>query len=228
MMDLLLLILAILPGLLIGYFIYRSDKYEKESTWQLVLSFGLGMIITLPVLKLEEWSHESGFTSIDSIWLTLFYSFVIVALSEELIKFLTLWLYFFRQPSFNEPIDGIIYSVMIAMGFATLENILYAHQYGIETVLLRSITAVPAHGTFAVFMGYFLGLAKFNPVRRRWLLIIALALPVAIHGIYDFFILQEAYDWLIMVAVPILAISIHFALKLIRISQESSPFKPKE
>ncbi len=227
-MNLFLLLIAILPGLLIGYFIYRSDKYEKESFWQLYITFTLGMVITLPVLKFEEWIHASGWFTNGNFWVTLLFSFAIVAFSEELMKFFTLWLYPFRQPFFNEPIDGIIYSVMIAMGFATLENLLYAYQYGIPTVILRSLTAVPAHATFAIFMGYFVGLAKFNPQRRPRLLGVALALPVAIHGIYDFFILQEGYDWLIMISVPILATSMYFALRLIRISQDKSPFKPEE
>lgn len=224
-MEVLLLALAILPGILICLFIYRMDKYEKESPTHLYLTFSLGMLITVPVLKLEEWTYYSGLDVTNEIWLALFSSFVIVALSEELIKYAALLLYPFRRPFFNEPIDGIVYAVMIAMGFATLENILYAYQFGIETVILRAFTAVPAHAAFAVMMGYFVGRAKFYPGRRPRYLLTALGLPVVVHGIYDFFILQEAYDWLILVAVPILALSIYFAWRMIRLQQEDSPFK---
>ena len=51
---------------------------------------------------------------------------------------------------------------MIGMGFATLENILYADRFGLQTVMIRAFTAVPAHAIFAIIMGYYIGLAKFN------------------------------------------------------------------
>lgn len=226
-MEILLVFIAIFPGILICYFIYRMDRYEKESPLNLYLSFLMGMVITLPVLKLEEWSHRVGLENNEQFWLTLISSFIIVALSEELIKLAALLSYPFRQSFFNEPIDGIIYSVMIAMGFATLENVLYAYRYSIETILLRAVTAVPAHAAFAVIMGYFAGKARFtaDPRRRRRLLLTALFFPVAIHGTYDFFILQELYDWLILLAVPVLSVSIYFALRLLREHQEGSPFR---
>lgn len=226
-MEILLLVLAILPGFLICLFIYRMDKYEKESPFHLYLSFALGMLITIPVLKLQEWTYHMGLDEADEIWATLFSSFIVVALSEELIKFAALMLYPFPRKFFNEPIDGIIYAVMIAMGFATLENILYAYRFGIETIILRAFTAVPAHAAFAVMMGYFVGKAKFQPERRRYYLLSALGLPVVVHGIYDFFILQELYDWLMLLAVPVLAVSIHFAWRMILLQQEDSPFKEK-
>ena len=56
--------------------------------------------------------------------------------------------------------DGIVYAVMIGMGFATLENIIYASRFGLETTLFRAFTAVPAHGVFAAIMGYYIGVGK--------------------------------------------------------------------
>ena len=53
--------------------------------------------------------------------------------------------------------SGIVYAVMVSMGFATLENILYVYSYGYETGVLELLLAVPAHATFAVLMGYFMG-----------------------------------------------------------------------
>jgi hypothetical protein len=46
------------------------------------------------------------------------------------------------------------------------------------------------------------------------------------HGAYNGLILQEAYDDLMVLAVPLLALSIYFALNLIRLQQERSPFRP--
>lgn len=224
-MKFLLLLLAVLPGILICVFIYRMDKYEKEPPMHLFLCFCTGMLIPLPVIQLEEWTQHTGLDDPEHLGLAILSSYLIIALSEELVKFLATLFYPFQKAFFNEPFDGIIYAVTIAMGFATLENILYAHRYGIETVILRAFTAVPAHAAFAVIMGYYIGKAKFHPDRRNGLLLAGLLVPVLIHGTYNLFILQKSYDWLVALAVVTLAITIHFALRLIRIQQENSPFK---
>ena len=224
-MKLLLLVLAVLPGFLICVFINRMDKYEKEPPMHLFLCFCTGLLIPLPVIQLEEWTQQAGLDDPEHLGLAILSSYLIIGFSEELVKFLATFLYPFQKTFFNEPFDGIIYAVTIAMGFATLENILYAYRYGIETVILRAFTAVPAHAAFAVIMGYFFGKAKFHPHRKNQLLLAGLALPILVHGTYNLFILQKSYDWLVAFAILTLAIAIHFALRLIRIQQENSPFK---
>ena len=195
-MNPLLIALAILPALVICYAIYRIDKFDKESHWQLIICFVLGMLVTYPAMKLEEIGQNYGLEESTSLLPLLILSYIVVGLSEELTKFLALMFYAYPQKEFNEPLDGIVYAVMIAMGFATLENILYADQYGYQTTIVRAFTAVPAHAVFAVIMGYYVGLAKFNKSKRFSLIAIGLLIPILIHGTYDFFILQEYYDWL--------------------------------
>lgn len=221
---------AIIPGLLICWYIYRMDKYEKESRLQLAISFTMGMAITYPVLKVEGWGSDSGWDDPQHMGITLFSSFIVVALTEELAKYLTLLVYPYSRPFFNEPMDGIVYAVMVSMGFATLENILYAGRFGVETTLIRAFTAVPAHACFGIIMGYFLGLSKFafSLALRRRLLVLGILAPLAVHGTYDFFILQEAYEELMIFALIILAASIYIAQRLIREQQDNSPFKGNE
>lgn len=224
-MNPLLIALAILPALVICYAIYRIDKFDKESHWQLIICFVLGMLVTYPAMKLEEIGQNYGLEDSPGFWLLLVLSYIVVGLSEELTKFLALMFYAYPRKEFNEPLDGIVYAVMIAMGFATLENILYADQYGYHTTFIRAFTAVPAHGVFAVIMGYYVGLAKFDKPKRFSLIAMGLLIPVLIHGTYDFFILQEYYDWLMGFATLTLAISIYFSIRLIRLHQYNSPFK---
>ena len=33
-----------------------------------------------------------------------------------------------QQPEYDEPFDGIVYAVMVGMGFATVENIIYVYE----------------------------------------------------------------------------------------------------
>jgi len=155
----------------------------------------------------------------------LLLSFVVIALSEELVKFIALIAYPFQKKFFNEPIDGIVYSVMIGMGFATIENIIYADRFGTGTTIVRAFTAVPAHAVFAVIMGYFTGLAKFNPDKKITYLAMGLGLAILVHGIYDVFILQQYYEWLMLFATFTLLLSGYFAYRLIRMHQAASPFR---
>lgn len=227
-MSVIVNILAVLPGLIICWYIYRLDKYEKESKLQLIICFFLGMLATIPVYYLERWAQWVDNYISGHIALILFSSFFVVGLGEELSKFIAFYIYPFQRSFFNEPFDGIIYAVMISMGFATLENILYANRYGIETTLMRAFTAVPAHAAFAVIVGYYAGLARFTPGRRAVFLLKGLSIAILTHGLYDFFILQEYIEWLILLAVIVLWLSIWYANRLIRLHQENSPFREME
>ena len=228
MSDFLIILFAILPGLLISYLIYQQDKYEQEQAIPLLVCFALGMLVTVPALRIEEWADSIGLHESSNVWLTLAVALVVVAFNEELFKFLALYFYPFQQKFFNEPYDGIVYSVMIAMGFATLENIMYATKFGLEITLIRAFTAVPAHGVFAIVMGYFVGKAKFDAENRTRHLIRGLFVAVLFHGIYDFFILQQMADGLMLVSIVLLYASMFLAWKMMRQHQQDSPHRPLE
>ena len=114
------------------------------------------------------------------------YTFVIIAFSEEFSKYIFLRYYSYRKRSFNEPFDGIIYMVMVGMGFATIENLMYVL---VQTLLqnqwatagMRAITAVPAHASFIV-MGYYAGLAKFSKDKEKQLLMQGILYATILHG----------------------------------------------
>ena len=108
-------LIAILPGCLLAYLIYRLDKYDKEPLSYLLTSFFLGMLATYPPFIFQKWISKV-YTLEEENWeILFFYAFVVIAVSEELIKFLVLLLYALPKKAFNEPLDGIVYSVMIAM-----------------------------------------------------------------------------------------------------------------
>lgn len=152
------------------------------------------------------------------------HAFLLVALVEEFSKFIFVRGILYRNPNFNEPFDGIVYSVMVGMGFATFENILYVSDGGIATAVLRMFTAVPAHASFAVLMGYYLGKAKFEH-RKGFMAIYGLLAATFFHGAYDYcwFIAFVPGIWL--GALVSLVVAIVFSRKAIRIHQAASPFK---
>lgn len=184
-----LLALALAPGIAISIYIYRKDKVNKEPISLLLMRFFAGALCTIPagfiqifLTKPLEKYFGNGIQS------TLVMAYGLVAVSEELCKFLTLRLLPFKRAHFDEPFDGIVYAVMVGMGFATLENIFYVYQHGISTGILRMFTAVPAHATFAILMGFYVGLAKFYRRKRTVYYFMAIVLPILFHGTYDFFL----------------------------------------
>ncbi len=221
----LLLALALAPGISIAFYIYFSDKHEPEPISLLIKSFLMGVLsvfvtlaITTPLNKLVT-IHE------DSIGEQAIHAFIIVALVEEFSKFIFVRGILYRNKNFNEPFDGIVYSVMVGMGFATTENLYYVLNYGEATAILRMFTAVPAHALFAVLMGYFLGKAKFDRKREGFYSIMALLVATAFHGIYDYFLFISFISGMWILAFVSLFVAFFLSKKAMEIHEDASPFK---
>jgi RsiW-degrading membrane proteinase PrsW (M82 family) len=188
-----LLALAIAPGAAITLYIYSRDKYDREPLMPLLISFLLGMVATAPAIYIQTslkpllYLYSPNAT----LWYYFLLAFIVVAASEEGCKYIMLRFYAYRNKAFNEPFDGIIYSVMIGMGFATLENIGYVLNYGFKTGIIRMFLSVPSHGAFAVLMGYHVGLGKFDQPRSIQHIVKGLLLAIFFHGAYDFFLLLQ-------------------------------------
>ena len=227
-MSFTLLALAITPGLAIAFFIYSRDK-EKEPGKLLRRAFLLGMLSTFVAIAFELWWEKNGYTRRPDLSSTAFYAMIVVAFSEEFAKFIFLRRFFYKHKEFNEPFDGIVYSVMIALGFATLENIFYAYQYGIGTTIMRMFTAVPSHAADGVIMGYFVGKAKFHPNKKTLYLVAGLLGATFFHGAYDFSLMQQTLPNMAMAgAFVTLAVTLNLSFKAMKIHRENSPFDDEQ
>ncbi len=187
-----LFLLAIAPGLAISFYIYIKDRYNREPAQHLVTCFLLGVLCAIPAVFIELAGDylTAQFLNpfIPEFVAILVQAFIVVAFTEEWCKYVVMRRYAFPKPEFDEPFDGIVYSVMVSMGFATIENIGYVFEHGFGTGILRMFLSVPAHASFAILMGYYAGLAKFNTERKNILLMKGLWLAIAFHGLFDAFI----------------------------------------
>ncbi len=93
-----------------------------------------------------------------------------------------------------------------------------------EVGLLRAFTAVPAHATFGILMGYFMGKAKFSN-KRISLNLLGLLLATIFHGAYDFFLFINFIPGISIGAFVSLIIGIVLSKKAIKRHQNSSNFK---
>lgn len=221
-----LLIAAIAPIVVIILYIYCKDEYEKEPRRLLLYSFLLGAIISVLITTILYLGADILFPLKDefSVVQQFFKAFLIVAAIEEFSKYIIVR--YFAQPhkEFNEPFDGIMYAVMVSMGFAATENIMYVIEGGYQVAILRAFTAVPAHATFAVLMGYFMGKAKFAKNRYKYNLL-GLFLAVLFHGLYDFFLFIDFIPGIWVGAFVSLFLGLYLSRKAIIAHQKISYFK---
>jgi RsiW-degrading membrane proteinase PrsW (M82 family) len=221
------ILLAVSPALAICWYIFHNDRYEKEPLWLVFLAFAFGVFSVFPAV-ISSLIGGQFFNISENFINTGIYAFLVVALSEEFAKFFFLRYIFFKRKEFNEPYDGIVYAIMIGMGFATFENILYVSDGGTAVGLARMITAIPAHAIFAISMGFHIGLSKFDLTHRNELMRRALVFPILLHGAYDFLLMQKNIPLLSLLAF----IGLYFSIKNVRYilnqSNNSSPFHQQE
>lgn len=224
-----LLLLALAPGAAIALYIYKHDKHEKEPIKLLAICFGFGALTTIPAALIEEFLFELFSLNLHA-QLTydaaLFVAVFLVALPEEWVKYFVLTKYAYRKPDFNEPFDGIVYAVMIGLGFATLENILYVTQHGAGVGVMRMFTAVPMHAMCAVLMGYYVGAAKFQaPELQTKTKLQGLGWAIGMHGVYDFLLFQDESGVMTLMIIPLLFYARKLTKKAMHNHSEASPFK---
>lgn len=212
MKDLIIILAAVLPALVIvGYIVFR-DKNRREpisQVWKGV-RYGVGsallaLVVGAPFSVLAEMVPVLDYT--ETFWGALYGSFFMAAVPEELAKLLMLYLLLRKNPYFDERMDGIVYAVAVGMGFAGFENILYLFEneeiWG-TVGAIRALFSVPGHFCFAVFMGYYYSLAHFDKKNRQELnLFLMVAVPIVLHGVFDFLLmsLPHLHPALIIMAV---------------------------
>jgi protease PrsW len=231
-------LVAAAPSLALLTYFYLRDRYEREPIGHLVAAYLLGMFAlaaaqgaTFMVADWvsSDWLHTGGEPA------RLFDAFVLAGVVEELAKWVVLVAAVYAWREFDEPMDGLLYGVAIALGFATLENFLFLSSRGLFIAWQRAIFAVPAHALFGSCMGFYVGRAKFASAdgegvrpRRFWLsMILSFAVPVGFHGSYDYALLH-GLGWKVWSAVTLLSISFWvFVLRRVKRAQRSSPYRPK-
>ena len=220
---LLLLVVAIAPGIFLLLYVYYRDKYEKEPPALVIRTFIYGMLITFIAGTIELFFYKLFFEYFATTFVfgfALLYSFVIIGPVEEGAKYFVVVIGPFRSEEFNEPMDGIVYAVAASLGFATLENITYVLQGGLKIGLIRAFISVPVHAFLGVIMGYYFGKAKFE---NRKFLKQAFLYPALLHGFFDFVLLSKT--WLALFVYPFLYFMARASLKDIKTLVEGSPFK---
>jgi len=223
-MELTLLGLAVAPGAAISIYVYFRDRYEKEPLKLLVQTFLAGFFVVAIAALIEMIYSQIFLLDELNIVHAVINNFFFIGFTEEICKYFCLYKIAYARPDFNEPFDGIVYAVMVSMGFATSENILYVMNGGVGVAIVRIFTAVPAHAAFGVLMGYFVGLAKFRKHHMPYLLLGILTATI-FHGAYDFFLSINNIELIALGTLVSLIIGIVLSFRAMKILNEHSPFR---
>jgi len=230
-------VLGAAPSVFLLIFFYLKDRYEPEPRGHVALAFVKGAVAVLPSYLLaqaiELWVGRV-WLALGGVWARLFEAAILAGAVEEGAKWVIFLALIYWWEELDEPLDGVVYGVALALGFATVENVLCVLRDGLSIGLLRAIFAVPAHALFGAAMGFYLGRAKLGrgrhgstvtPAQRAYRIALALLVPLAFHTAYDFALIELRGLWVYAV-IAALSVSLWaFVLRRVHTAREDSPFR---
>ncbi len=228
------LFFGVLPSLLWLYYYLKKDK-NPEPRLLLFRIFILGALITIPTvfaqkIVFNQFKAVYFNSALFFLWSILF----VMALIEEIAKFLVIKFQILNHPEFDEPVDAMIYMVTSSLGFAAAENFLtlvYSANENflnesfliseeiiwtsvIQISLIRFIGATFLHALCGAIVGFFVGFFLFKKRKKKLILIPALLIAGFLHALYNFFIMNIDTK-LGLISLFFLLIALYFTVSLL-------------
>jgi RsiW-degrading membrane proteinase PrsW (M82 family) len=172
--------------------IFLHEDLHPEPRHLILYVFSIGILITIPVLGSQIAFQKISNLSPDGSLL-----FIIgIVVIEEVFKFCAGYFAVWKKTDFDEPMDAMIYLIVAALGFATVENLftVATQMFGsyvaptsivVDTLALRFIGATLLHTLTAGIVGYYwaIGIMKKEAVRY---VVMGLVLAVIVHTAFNY------------------------------------------
>lgn len=192
------LVLTIVPSILLFSLILYSDRKSKEPLLMILICVFSGAFTICLSLILDKliikYNLVGGAGLVMNSNSYSVYKILLLAAAEEYSKLLILYLFLFKNKSYDDIFDGFVYSSITALSFSLVETFIYVFNESTyadmsSLAVLRNFTAIPLHLVCGISMGYFISLEKFSKVKSRKFLnmFLALMVPTAIHTVYNVF-----------------------------------------
>jgi RsiW-degrading membrane proteinase PrsW (M82 family) len=190
---------GLIPSLFWVWFWLRQDSNKPEPYFLLAISFIAGMAVVPMALPLQKIALEIYTDS------TLIIVWVII---EELLKYAVALALVFWNREVDEPIDMVIYMIVIALGFAALENALFIfnplilgdYLNSALTGSFRFLGATLLHVLASGTVGVFLALAYY---RSKIVQVLAgtfgLFIAIVLHALFNFSIMGASGETFLIV-----------------------------
>jgi len=224
-MVVLLILAAAAPAALWFLLFYRSDRYDREPFRLVARTFLAGALVGLAMAFV--YSGPPFVTS------ALAMAVIVAPVVEEVAKFLVVKWTAYGRKEFDEPVDGMVYAAAAALGFASVENIVYVVSGWLESgtgaafyvMAGRSILSVPAHALFSSLWGLALGWQKGRGGARPVLIVMASLLgAMVMHGLFNYLVGARLLGGLAFLAA--LGLAWRGVFLLIRRALAASPYAP--
>lgn len=190
-----LVALGISPSLVWLSFYLRKDCHPEPKSL-LTKAFLMGIIISpIAILLQLGFSELRNIFGFEFLYQGTQAFFLWSSFVEELLKFFAVYLVVVRNPEFDEPVDGMIYMISAALGFAAIENVLVMFDLipdgagtALNTLALRFVGATLLHALASGLAGYFLAISWFFQEHRKKLIVFGLVIATLFHGAFNMLI----------------------------------------
>jgi len=121
----------------------------------------------------------------------------------------------------TKPFDGILYGVLISLGYATVANVFFFFEWDYTDQLSTLLYTIPfANLITGIVLGFFIGMGKF---RKPSFIdsLTGLGAAVFFQGFYNFCLFSQDYLLLGLVAAGTIIISITLAIKSLNTDTKS-------
>src|SRR3982751_2132090 len=187
-------LMAGIPAVLWLGFFYLMDRNEPEPKQLVAGVCVLGAMIAAPLADFIQ-SQAVPPVALEVQGLSAFsfdrvlYAVLIAGLAQEMCKYAVVRYTIYMSREFDEPMDGIVYMMACGTGFAIWLNYHrlsgQGHRVILSTAAAQAVVTTLAHASFAGFLGYVMGRAKFSqrpPLVRGTLLFFGLLGAAALNG----------------------------------------------
>lgn len=219
---------ATIPAIILFIVIWRLDNTEKEPAGLLIKLFWGGALTVISAVLaglLGDKLLGLFYKGTKPLLFIFIDSFIFSALVQEAGKFFVLKRITWKNREFNYTFDGVVYAVSVSLGYTVLENIVYAVAGGGDASIMRVILSATGHILFAVFMGYFYGLARYTggagdiKAERRYIAE-AFFVPVFLNGFYIFCLKCDNIVFTVLLAVYEVILLVVGVWRFIKLSRE--------
>jgi len=180
-------------------------------------------VYTLPTVIIEDITGAGLVQT--TLWSSAAVSFLLIGPIEEFFKLTAVWTAIYRSQDFREPTDGIFYAATAALGFASVENIVYMGWLGPAVIVSRALFATPAHVMFSSMWGYSMGLARFRRDREVLTILKGFLLAAFLHGSYNFLVALSPKAAMVTL-IPLMVLMGWIMNRRIREFRRTCPFPP--
>ena len=184
------LMAGVLPSLVWLWFWIREDSHP-EPKWLISVTFLGGFLAVIASIFAER--YVAGFNFETGMQYTLW------AGVEELFKFVAVAIIALNSDFNDEPIDAMVYCVVVALGFAALENAFFLFQpimggaiaESIVTGNMRFIGATLVHLVSSASIGFALGYVFYKGYFAKIVAtIVGLVTAITLHSAFNLSIIN--------------------------------------